>query len=124
MKISRFALPLLVVVFLFGGYFLRLAFTQPTTQISFAQAGEVEGKEQVECVVEGLKCKGTANFFTNLYAGKPGIAAIETFATEHTAIFTFDSSLITREEIQSIMEASVPLQDGRHVQPFTLVEMK
>ena len=120
MRVSRCALPSLVIVFLFGGYFLRLGFTQPTTQIEFSGKGE----QSLECVVQGLKCKGTANFFTQLYADKPGIASIETFATEHLAIFRYDPALISREEIRAIMEAPVTLEDGRQVRPFELLEMK
>lgn len=120
MMVSKYLLPLLVVGFLSGGYVLRLGFTQPTTQVSFGE----EGRERLECVVEGLKCKGTANFFTRLYAGAPGIASIETFGTEHLAVFTYDPTVITREEIRSIMETPVPLRDGRRVQVFRCEEMR
>lgn len=120
MTVSRYLLPILVVGFLGGGYLLRLGFTQPTTQVSFGETG----REKLECVVEGLKCKGTANFFTRLYAGKPGIASIETFGTEHLAVFTYDPTVITRDEIRSIMEAPVPLRDGRQLQVFRCKEMR
>ena len=119
MRVPRLALPILVIAFLFGGYYLRLGFTQPTTQVEFASGGGHEFK----CVVQGLKCKGTATFFTGLYADRPGIASIRTFASEHQAVFAYDPALISPEEIQAIMEAPVTLRDGRQVQPFTLLEM-
>jgi hypothetical protein len=88
--------------------------------VTFGQSGQ----ETLECVVEGLKCKGTARFFTKLYEGRPGIASIETFGTEHLAVFTYDPSVITPNQIRAIMEAPVPLRDGRRLQVFRCVEMK
>ena len=120
MNIPRFLLPLLVVAFLLGGFYLRVGFTQPTTQISFGE----EGEKTLECVVQGVKCKGTAFFFTKLYEGVPGIASIETFATEHVAVFTYDPAVITPDKIREIMEAPVPLRDGSRAQLFTCLEMK
>lgn len=120
MSVSKYLLPILVVAFLSGGYVLRLGFTQPTTQVTFDKVGQA----RLECVVEGLKCKGTASFFTRLYAGRPGIASIETFGTEHLAVFTYDPSVITADEIRWIMEAPVPLNDGRRVQVFRCEDMR
>ncbi len=114
MKIPKVALPILVVIALFSGYFLRNAFTQPTTNIEFGSAG----KASFECIVKGVKCKGTANFFTQLYNNTPGIAAIETFATEHRVVFTYDPDIIRPDAIREIMEAPIPLSDGSVRQVF------
>lgn len=119
MNVPRLFLPVLVVAALFGGYSLRLAFTQPTTEVRFGEAGPAT----LSCVVEGLKCKGTANFFGGLYEGRPGIGSIETFATEHRAVITYDPAVITPDDIRAVMEAPVRLADGRHVRPFRCVEM-
>jgi hypothetical protein len=125
MTIPRFALPVLVVVFLVGGFFLRLGFTAPTTQVSFQGDSEVQHAEaRLECVVQGLKCKGTAAFFTSLFEGTPGIASIETFATEHVAVFTYDPAVIDEDRIQGIIEAPVPLRDGTHRQVFQCLEIR
>jgi hypothetical protein len=121
MNINRWTLPVLVIVALFGGYFLRLVFTQPTTQTKFeAQTGS----KKIECVVEGLKCKGTAGFFTKMYEDVQGISAIETFATEHKAIFTYDPAVITPAEIKAVMETPVPLNDGTTQQVFKCLAMQ
>jgi len=120
MKVTRYLLPVLVLVSLFGGYALRYAFTKPTTQTTFA----TQGTQTATFVVQGLKCKGTANFFTSLYKGKEGIASIETIATEHLATFTYDPAVITEEDIQAIMEAPIPFQDGSHRQVFVCLERK
>ena len=120
MKVSKYIIPILVVAALFGGYGLRAAFTQPTTNIT---TGVGEGSK-LECVVDGVRCKGTAMFFTQLYDDVAGINGIETFATEHLVIFTYDPAIITPEQIKAVMEAPVPLRDGSMVQVFTCLSME
>ncbi len=120
MKVSKYIVPVLVVAALFGGYGLRAAFTQPTTNVSL---GESQGA-RLECIVDGVRCKGTANFFTTLYKDVEGINGIETFATERKAIFTYDPAVITPEQIKSIMEEPIPLRDGRIIQVFTCLSME
>jgi copper chaperone CopZ len=121
MSVNRWILPVLVIVALFGGYFMRLAFTQPTTQANFT---ETAGSKKIEFVVEGLKCKGTAGFFTKMYEDVQGISAIETFATEHKAVFTYDPAVITPDEIKAVMETPVPLNDGTTQQVFKCLAMQ
>ena len=120
MNVSKYIVPILVIVALFGGYGLRAAFTQPTTNVTMS-AGE---GAKLDCIVDGVRCKGTAGFFTMLYKDVPGIVGIETFATERRAIFTYDPDVITPERIKEIMEEPVPLRDGRIVQVFTCVSME
>jgi hypothetical protein len=114
MRIPRITIPLLVMASLLGGYTLRAAFTQPTTAIG---TGAGEGA-RLECTVAGVKCKGTARFFTTLYEGVPGIHGIVTYASEHQVLFTYDPDVITPDQIQRIMEQPVPLNDGRSLQLF------
>lgn len=120
MILSRFSIPLLVLAALVGGYLLRNAFTKPTTDVVFAAVGD----KTVTCTVSGLKCKGTARFFTNLYKETDGIASIETFAAEHQAVIRYDSKQITADSIRAIMETPVPLRDGTSRQVFVCEAMK
>jgi len=120
MRVSKYIIPVLVVAALFGGYGLRSAFTQPTTAVT---AGDGEGSK-LECIVDGVRCKGTAAFFTQLYEDVAGINGIETFATERRVIFTYDPSIIAPEQIKAVMEAPVPLRDGSMVQVFTCLSME
>jgi len=120
MKLPKSLIPLLVVAALFGGYLLRVPFTLPTTRTTFAPSGNNEAV----FLVDGLKCKGTANFFTSLYKNVPGIAAIETYATEHQAIFTYDPNVISPDSIRAIMEAPIPLRDGSRRQVFACQSIK
>lgn len=120
MKLPRYIIPILVVVTLFSGYYLRAAFTQPSTSVSFVQS---EGKT-VTCIVDGVKCKGTANFFTKLYSDVSGIISIETYAADHKAVITYDPASITPEDIKAVMEQQIPLRDGTQRQVFTCVSMR
>lgn len=120
MKIPHIILPVLVVAALFGGYVMRNAFTQPTTNTTFGGSG----KHTLSCTVDGLKCKGTANFFAELYKGTPGIAGIETFATEHLAVFTYDPEVISPDSIRRIMETPILLDDGTSRQIFACQSMQ
>jgi len=120
MTLPKLTVPVLVVVALLGGYFLRSAFTQPTTAVTINSSA---GKK-LECIVDGVKCKGTAGFFTSRYDGVAGINAIETFATEHRVIIDYDPDLITPEQIRAIMNAPVEFTDGTHRTVFQCVSMK
>ena len=120
MRVSKFIIPLLVVAALLGGYFLRTAFTQPTTSVTVGTAGG----GTLACVIDGVKCKGTAQFFTSLYKDVPGITGIETYAADHRAIFSYDPALITPERIRTIMEVPIQLDDGTSVQAFRCLSME
>lgn len=114
MKVSPYLLPVFVIVALIGGYGLRTAFTQPSTR-----TGDVDlSGTTCTAIVTGLKCKGTATFFTSLYEGINGISSIETFATEHKAVFTYDTDVISRDSIRVVMEQIVTFDDGTSYQFF------
>lgn len=120
MAISKYVIPILVIVALLGGFFLRTVFTQPTTDISY---GSDEGV-RLECVVEGIRCKGTAEFFSSMYEGIPGINGILTYASEHKAVFTYDPELITPDSIKAVMEVPIMLNDGSKHQFYRCVSME
>ncbi|NQU04710.1 MAG: cation transporter [Calditrichaeota bacterium] len=120
MKVPRYIIPVITVVMLFAGFYLRFAFTQPTTSVVFGEPGEAK----LVCIVDGVKCKGTANFFTNMFNNVEGISSIETIASEHRATFTYDPSKIDKEQIREIIEQPLLLRDGSNQQVFTCIEMK
>jgi hypothetical protein len=120
MKVTVWTIPILVVGALYGGYLLRTAVTLPTTTVGAAQATGA----RLECIVSGVKCKGTAAFFTSLYEGVDGVLAIETYATEHKAVFTYDPAKITPGEIERVMEQEVLLNDGSRAQVFELLSQQ
>jgi len=123
MRVPAYVIPLLVIAALSSGYAARGVFTRPTTQ-SQQGAQDAYGTATLSCVVDGLKCKGTANLFSSLYRDRRGVAAIETFASEHVAVFRYDPASVTPDEIRAVMEAPIRLADGRQVQVFRCLEMK
>ncbi|MCB2198635.1 heavy-metal-associated domain-containing protein [bacterium] len=123
MTIPRWVIPVLVVVFMFGGYGLRLAFTQPTTNVVFAEQTASGEMAKIEATVQGVKCKGTAGFFTKMYNETPGIYTIKTYASEHKAVFTYDPSVTSPDDIKAVMEKKLTFGDGSKRQIFTCLEM-
>ncbi|MBU2573982.1 MAG: 4Fe-4S binding protein [Elusimicrobia bacterium] len=118
--LPKYIVAALAVLALTGGYFLRTAFTQPTATASFS--GKAAAKTVF--IVDGLKCKGTAGFFTSMYKDIPGIGGIETYASEHKAVFTYDPDIITRDRIRAVMETPVEFKDGTSEQVFKSRSMK
>ncbi len=108
MQLPRIIIPVLVALTLLGGISLRRAFTQPTlTQVFADQPGK-----SATFIVDGIRCWGTARFFASLYQDKPGVFAIQAYASERKAVFRFDPDLISRDQIRAIMEAPIPFNDG------------
>jgi len=119
MRLPKIIIPVIVAVALFGGYFLKTAFTQPTT--SFTYNGSPENRSTF--IVNGLKCKGTATFFSSLYDSVPGIASIVTFASDHKAVIEYDPEVISPDSIKSVMEAEIEFDDGSRFQVFECLSM-
>jgi hypothetical protein len=113
-------IPVLVALALFGGYALRTVFTRPTTLRIFAPGTG----DTATFVVDGLRCRGTANFLASLYEETPGILSIETFASERTAVFKHDPKSISRRRIQEIFEAPIPFDDGTTNQIFKCLSVR
>jgi hypothetical protein len=120
MRLPRIIIPMLVALALVGGYSLRIAFTQPTLTKVFAN----QPGEKATFVVDGLRCWGTARFFTSLYEETPGVFSIQAYASERKAVFTFDPGVISRDRIQTIMEAPIPFNDGTTGQVFKCVSVR
>ena len=123
MRLPGFIIPLLVAAALYGGYNMRLLFTQPTTNLTY-ETGDPRTGTKSTFIVEGLKCKGTAAFFSSLYDSIPGIIRIETFATEHKAIISYDPDVITRDSIRSVMEQEILFNDGTSEQVFKCLSVE
>jgi hypothetical protein len=119
MRIPQLAIPVLVVIALVGGFFLRHAFTQPSTTATLGAIGAAT----VECIVDGVKCKGTASLFTSHFEGVAGISTIETFAADHRVVLTYDPTIITPEDIRKKIDSPVALDESTSVAFFKCVSM-
>jgi hypothetical protein len=120
MKISKYIIPLLVILTIIGGFNLRHLFALPTTSQIFAEG---DG-ETITCKVSGVKCRGTAGFFTSLYEETDGILSITTFAADNQAIIKYDPDKISQDSIVVIMEQLIPFNDGTEMQVFECLEIE
>ena len=120
MNLPRLTIPLLVALALAAGYALRGGFTRPTLTTTFAD----KPGTQATFIVEGIRCRGTARLLASLYEDAPGVFAIQTFATERKAVFTFDASLTSPQRIREIMEAPIEFTDGTTSRVFKCLSGK
>jgi hypothetical protein len=121
MKIpSLLVAPLVALAFLgivFGGQ----SFELPTMERSFNPSGP--GFKSVEMEVNGLKCRGTSNFFMELVGDNEGIGTVETWVQAHRARIEYDPEVTSPAEIKAVVEQSIALADGGVAQPFSVVSV-
>lgn len=119
MKLPKILIPILVIAALFGGYFLRNTFTQPTVVMT---SGDGSG-QRLEWIVDGVKCRGTSDFFISLFNGVEGINGITTYASEHKVVFAYDPDKITPAQIREIIEQDILFNDGSRARVFTVMSL-
>jgi hypothetical protein len=122
MRVPSLLLAPLVVLTFSGAILIGQTWELPTMGQEFGAAASEE--HRVEMIVQGLRCRGTSNFFMQQLANVPGLLSVSTFVQEHRAEIKFDPSQIDIVGIQRVIEAPVFLADGRIVQPFEVVEIK
>jgi hypothetical protein len=120
MPLPRIIIPILVSLALVVGFGLRTSFTQPTLTKTFAD----KPGAKATFIVDGVRCRGTAGLFASLYEDTPGIHAIEAYASERKAVFTFDPNVTSRDQIRAIMEAPIPFEDGTSNQVFQCLSVE
>ena len=122
MKIPSNLLAPLVAAFFFAVILVGNAWELPTMQQEFSESG---GQVRtVNLIVEGLRCRGTSNFFMKKVSGTPGIVSVTTYVQEHRAQIEYDPAQIDTAGITEIVEKPVALRDGRIIRPFTVLESK
>jgi hypothetical protein len=119
MAVPKPFIPFLVVTALVLGFQLRMVFTQPSYSVEFSS----ESNAAVECIVEGLTCRGMSQVFADRYRDKPGIASIECYASERKAVISYDSSQVTTKQIRETMEQAQWFPDGSIQQFFSCQSM-
>lgn len=121
MKIPTGWLTPMVLISFIGVIFAANLWELPTQQHQFG--GASTNTRNIEMIVDGLRCRGTSNFFMSKLTGKGGLISVNTYVQEHRAVIVFDPTRISVEEIRQIIEAPVRLRDDRIVKPFTVREM-
>ena len=121
MKIKPILLAPLVVILFVSAILIANMWELPSMQHEFAEAkGE---SQEVQVIVEGLRCRGTSNFFVSMIKDVPGILGVSTYVQEKRAVIDYDISQINLDEIKKAIESPVQLQDGRIVTPFKILEI-
>lgn len=121
MKIPAFLFAPLVVAFFLGTILIGRNWELPSMQREFSSAAGTT--RTAELIVQGLRCRGTANFFMKRIEKIPGIVAVATYVQEHRAVIEYDPSEIDEETIISKIEAPVRLRNGKVVKPFKVTEI-
>ncbi|MBI4720573.1 MAG: cation transporter [Chitinivibrionia bacterium] len=121
MRIKPALLPPLVVVLFFAAIVAGRGWELPTMQHQFSSSSH---SKQVTMIVDGLRCRGTSDFFVKRLETVPGLVSVGTFVQEHRAEIAYDPDAITVQRIREIIEAPLQLEDGRMVQPFKVQDVR
>lgn len=126
MKLPAGFIPVAVLVFALLCVPLREVFVYPAASVTLGDSGSVDraSVRTVEMVVQGVKCKGTAEFFVKRYEGQDGILDMQAYAADHEVVVTYDASKIDADRIRAIGEAPVRLQSGEMRTFFVVEEMR
>lgn len=122
MKIQAGWLTPVVLVSFIGIILIANVWELPTQQQQFGEAAA--NTHTIQMIVDGLRCRGTSNFFMNRLSDVDGLISVNTYVQEHRAALVFDPTRISVEEIRRIIEAPVRLKNGRIVQPFSVREIR
>ncbi len=121
MKIPSVALAPIVALFFAGAIMIANTWQLPSTEHIFTIPS---GKTvKLEMIVEGVKCRGTANFFSELMSRTKGVSSVTTFVQEHRVIIEYDQTMISEEEIIATIDNPALLPDGGKVDAFFVLEV-
>jgi ferredoxin len=105
-RLTSWVVPIPVAAALFIGVRLAEPLTLPTATASFYTV-EQANKGVATFTVEGVKCRGTSNFFIRRVSSLAGVAAVETYAGLHRARITFDRSRTNVAALRDSINAPV-----------------
>jgi len=123
MRLPTAFVPAAILVFALLCLPLREAFVYPAASVTFDEAGPAGAAQvrQLEMIVQGVKCQGTAEFFAKRYEGQAGILELEAYAADHKVLVTYDASRIDADRIRDIGGAPIRLKNGE-LRTFFVVE--
>jgi hypothetical protein len=126
MKLPSVFIPATILVFALLCLPLRGAFIYPAARVTLGESGSVDGSlvRKVEMIVQGVKCKGTAEYFLSRYKDQEGILDLEAYAADHKVIVTYDISKIDTDRIRAIGEAPVRVRSGELRKFFVVDELR
>jgi hypothetical protein len=121
MRLPPVVLPPLVIILFFAAVVVGQRWELPTMQHQFSSSSR---SEHVTMIVDGLRCRGTSDFFVKRLQPVPGLLSVGTYVQEHRAEITYDPGSISIERIREIIEEPLRLQDGRMVRPFQVQDVR
>jgi copper chaperone CopZ len=95
------------------------AYRVPTAELSFVEV-RPSAVSTVEFVVNGLKCRGTANMLARQIADLPGVVSLTAYARTHTALIEYDPSVTSPDEIRAAAVEPI-VHEGRVYEVFEVV---
>jgi len=125
MTLPKLFIPAVVLLFAFLSVPLKQVFDFPAARLIRAEGESVDAAKvrQVEMIVNGVKCRGTAEFFLSRYADLDGILGVEAYAADHKVIVRYDESRMDSRRIRAIGEAPVRARDGSLRRFFTVEKL-
>ncbi|MFC2171782.1 hypothetical protein ACFLU6_04020 [Acidobacteriota bacterium] len=122
MRIPKLVIPAIIVFFALLTIPLKGAFNYPAAQVTLSDGGDVQQEDirELEMIVQGVKCKGTADYFISRYNDQEGILDMTAFAADHKVVLKYDSSKVSLETIKRIAEAPVTGNDGHEYDFFVI----
>lgn len=110
-------IPITICVLIVLAFATTSAYRVPTLELKFPGSRPAVVKA-VEFTVNGVKCRGTSNYFAQKIAGVPGVVAVTTYARTNTATVEYDPSLTDPATLRAAYERPDTLE-GKVYQIFT-----
>ena len=109
MKVSRWIVPILIVLAIAAGLFTAGLFAIPSVTVDFP-VGEATGTELIQTVafvVDGVMCVDTARRACSTLEELPGVIRYVAYASRNRVEITFDSTRTNVEALQEAIEGPV-----------------
>lgn len=109
-------IPVAIGVLIAAAFATTNAYRVPTLEHTFP-GGRPAVVKTVEFVVEGVRCRGTSNFFAQKIGKVPGVVAVTTYTRGNLAIVEYDPMLTGPAEIRAAYESPDAI-DGMEYEVF------
>ena len=125
MILSKYIIPIIIIAVAFLTIPLKEAFNFPSAQLESENTirTDITPNSSVELIVQGVKCRGTANFFISRYNAIPGITNITAYASDKKVVIDFNDKIINLDKIKEIAEAPIQGQDGHPINFFKILKI-
>ena len=114
-------IPLAILLVILLAFATTNAYRVPTADIAFLEGADRPAVvSTVEFEVSGLKCRGTAEAFSEQIKDVPGVVSFVAYSRTHSAIVEYDPELTNPEEIREAFEEPI-FFEGKTYEVFKMV---